>query len=278
LTFIARDGRVLLDSEVDPARMENHASRPAVREALRGRVGFAVRTSASMGVRFLYAAGPLEDGVVRLAVPLKQVEAHVSELRNSLVLYTGLAFIPGFLIAAFLARYFSRRLGAVIRYASTLAMGNFKARLQHPGDDELGILGKQLNETGEKLQKMFEELQREHVELEKLERIRKDFVINVSHELRTPLASIQGYTETLLDGALEDPDHNMRFLGIIRHNAERLARLTEDLLTLSRIEQKRQNLEFEPRNIQALIGQAIEQVRPIAEKTEIRLVSQLDPQ
>ena len=88
-------------------------------------------------------------------------------------------------------------------------------------------------------------MQREHAELEKLERVRKDFVINVSHELRTPLASIQGYTETLIDGAIDDPDHNMRFLGIIRHNAERLARLTEDLLTLSRVEQKRQKFEFD---------------------------------
>ncbi len=271
LTFIARDGRVVLDSEVDPARMENHADRPEVREALRGRVGFSVRTSASMGVRFLYAAGPLEDGVVRLAVPLKEVEAHVSELRDSLVLYTGLAFIPGILIAAFLARYFSRRLGAVIRYASTLAMGNFKARLQHPGDDELGILGKQLNETGEKLQKMFEELQREHVELEKLERIRKDFVINVSHELRTPLASIQGYTETLLDGALEDQENNVKFLNIIQQNAERLARLTADLLTLSRLELKTQKLQPANYYINPLLEDSIATLRPMADKKRIEI-------
>src|SRR3712207_7303055 len=54
-------------------------------------------------------------------------------------------------------------------------------------------------------------------------------------------SSIQGYTETLLDGAIDDPNHNLRFLRIIRHNAERLARITEDLLTLSRIEQDRKS-------------------------------------
>ena len=103
-----------------------------------------------------------------------------------------------------------------------------------------------MNETADNLEAHRRQLQHEHAELEQLERIRKDFVINVSHELRTPLASIQGYTETLIDGAMNDPANNMRFLGIIRHNAERLARLTDDLLTLSRIEQKRQKFEFEP--------------------------------
>jgi two-component system phosphate regulon sensor histidine kinase PhoR len=122
------------------------------------------------------------------------------------------------------------------------------------------------------------QLQHEHAELEKLERIRKDFVINVSHELRTPLASIQGYTETLIDGAMADPDYNMRFLGIIRHNAERLARLTEDLLTLSRVEQRRQKFEFEIHFVNALLHDAFEMMRPIAEKARIELVEARAPE
>ena len=117
----------------------------------------------------------------------------------------------------------------------------------------------------------MEQLDREHAELEKVERVRKDFVINVSHELRTPLASIQGYTETLIDGALDDPEHNMRFLGIIRHNAERLARLTEDLLNLSRVEQKRQKFEFQMHFVSELLRDAVDQVIPIAGKSRIRL-------
>jgi two-component system phosphate regulon sensor histidine kinase PhoR len=210
-------------------------------------------------------------GAARLAVPLLDVERQVSSLRRALILYTALAFIPGILLAAFFARYYSRRLGAIIDYASTLATGNFSARLEHHGNDELGILGRQLNETGEKLQKMFEELQREHVELEKLERIRKDFVINVSHELRTPLASIQGYTETLLDGALDDKENNVRFLNIIRQNAERLARLTADLLTLSRLELKTQKLQITGHAVNPLIEECIDTLRPIAGKREIEL-------
>ena len=74
-------------------------------------------------------------------------------------------------------------------------------------------------------------------ELRRLERVRQDFVANVSHEFKTPLTAIQGFAETLLGGALEDPKNNRRFLEIMRDHAEsRLARLTDDLLKLARIE------------------------------------------
>jgi two-component system phosphate regulon sensor histidine kinase PhoR len=73
-------------------------------------------------------------------------------------------------------------------------------------------------------------------DLERLEQIRKEFVANVSHELRTPLAGIIGYTDTLLDGALEDDQHNRRFLEIIRSNAVQLSSIASDLLVLSELE------------------------------------------
>lgn len=74
-------------------------------------------------------------------------------------------------------------------------------------------------------------------EMQRLERVRRDFVANVSHELKTPIASIKGFVETLLDGALDEPDDARRFLGIVARQADRLAAIIEDLLALSRIEQ-----------------------------------------
>jgi two-component system phosphate regulon sensor histidine kinase PhoR len=75
-------------------------------------------------------------------------------------------------------------------------------------------------------------------DLERLEQVRKDFVANVSHEMRTPLAGIIGYSETLLDGALEDEENNRRFLQIIHSSAIRLNSIASDLLVLSELESK----------------------------------------
>ena len=272
LTLVATDGKVLADSEAAAAQMENHASRPEIAQALNGVTGSDTRLSSTVKNRFLYVAVPVTGGALRLAMPLRNIDEHVREIRNQLLAAVAIAFLPAILVAALFARYVSAKLAAIIEYASKLARGEFEARLQpSAARGELGMLTDQLNETGEKLQKMFEQLQREHAELEKLERIRKDFVINVSHELRTPLASIQGYTETLLDGAIHDSRHNVRFLGIIRQNAERLGRLTADLMTLSRLELKSTKFQFASYYVNDLLNDCVDSVRPIAEKRQIRL-------
>jgi two-component system phosphate regulon sensor histidine kinase PhoR len=271
ITVVAPDGRVLSDSEADPRQMENHKSRPEVMPALAGSTGSSVRRSGTVGVDFLYVAVPCPQGAMRLAVPLVEVAAQVNTIRRRMLVSTTIAFLPAILVAAFFARYVSAKLGRIIDYAGKLAEGNFRARLSKPGTDELGVLGNKLNDTGEKLEVMFEQLQREHQELEKLEQIRKDFVINVSHELRTPLASIQGYTETLIDGAIHDPDNNLRFLHIIRQNAERLTSLASDLLTLSRIELKTQKFQFASYRIGELLRDCVDSVKPMAAKKDITL-------
>ncbi|MDF1837026.1 MAG: ATP-binding protein [Planctomycetota bacterium] len=91
-------------------------------------------------------------------------------------------------------------------------------------------------------------------ELRQLSRVRQDFVANVSHELKTPLTSIQGYVETLLEGAVHDEDHNMRFLQKIDQNVHRLRDLVSDLLSLARIE----NQESRPARDFVDLGSIIE--------------------
>ena len=98
-------------------------------------------------------------------------------------------------------------------------------------------------------------------ELRRLERVRRDFVANVSHEFKTPLTAIQGFAETLLNGALDDKANRERFVEIIREHAWRLARLTDDLLKLSRIEAGRLELEMRPIRVEALVNGCVETAR-----------------
>jgi two-component system phosphate regulon sensor histidine kinase PhoR len=77
----------------------------------------------------------------------------------------------------------------------------------------------------------------------RLESIRRDFVANVSHELKTPVTSIQGYVETLLDGAMDDNEKREKFLRIVAKHTERLHAILEDLLTLARVEQEGEKMQ-----------------------------------
>ncbi|MBF0544019.1 MAG: PAS domain-containing protein [Candidatus Riflebacteria bacterium] len=96
--------------------------------------------------------------------------------------------------------------------------------------------------------------------LKKLENLRRDFVANVSHELKTPITSIKGFVETLLEGAINDPNDAQRFLKIVEKHADRLNSIIEDLLLLSRIEQdaERTTLETEMVPLKDLLSEAIQ--------------------
>ncbi|MGA7850651.1 MAG: ATP-binding protein [Terriglobales bacterium] len=112
---------------------------------------------------------------------------------------------------------------------------------------------------------------RDLTETERMEKSRRDFIANVSHELRTPLTSIQGYTETLLDGPLVD-NHLREFLEIIRKNAARMSRLTEDLLTLARVESGEQRFDMQRVSAEELLQDALESFREVARSYEVELV------
>ncbi len=112
-------------------------------------------------------------------------------------------------------------------------------------------------------------------ELRRLERVRRDFVANVSHEFKTPLTAIQGFAETLLGGALDDKANRARFVEIIREHAQRLTRLTDDLLKLSRIEAGRLELEMRPVHVQALVNGCVETARFKAETKGLRILVDL---
>jgi two-component system phosphate regulon sensor histidine kinase PhoR len=99
---------------------------------------------------------------------------------------------------------------------------------------------------------------RDVTELRKLETMRRDFVANVSHELRTPVSIISANVETLVGGALNDPQRAEEFLGAVQRNAERLSRLVSELLDLSRIEADDQELDLKPMTAESAVGAVID--------------------
>ena len=111
--------------------------------------------------------------------------------------------------------------------------------------------------------------------LRKLERVRRDFVANVSHEFRTPLTAIQGFAETLLAGAMNDPQNRERFLGIIVEHSRRLARLTEDLLMLSKMDADRLELEKRRIPVGPFVESCIETSTPRAKERDLTLLVNL---
>ena len=106
--------------------------------------------------------------------------------------------------------------------------------------------------------------------LKQLEKIRQDFVANVSHELRTPLTTIKGYAETLLEGALKE-DQAFQFVQVIKRHTDRLTKLVEDLLMLSRIETKEFQLKMEAISIRDFIDDIIDFVKQPAKRKKIIL-------
>ncbi len=111
--------------------------------------------------------------------------------------------------------------------------------------------------------------------LKQLERQREEFVANVSHELRTPLSLIKGYTETLLDGARNNPEVAERFLKIIERNTNRLDLLIQDLLTISALESGRMKLELAPVNLHSLAEKIFFDLGSKAETKTISLVNEM---
>ena len=112
---------------------------------------------------------------------------------------------------------------------------------------------------------------RDLTETERMEKSRRDFIANVSHELRTPLTSIQGYTETLLDNPIAD-NHVRDFLEIIRKNAARMSRLTEDLLTLARVESGEHRFDIQRVSTEELLQDALESFREVARPYGVEVV------
>ncbi|GAB4297968.1 MAG: hypothetical protein Kow0098_22690 [Ignavibacteriaceae bacterium] len=118
---------------------------------------------------------------------------------------------------------------------------------------------------------MFEKTKKDIEYLRKLQKVRSQFLGNVSHELRTPIFAIQGYLETLLDGAVNDKSVNKNFLEKAHHHTLSLSNLLNDLIDISMIESGEMRLSFRYFNVNEYLAPIVNEFLPMANEKNIRL-------
>ncbi|WP_430884458.1 ATP-binding protein [Fusibacter sp. JL216-2] len=132
------------------------------------------------------------------------------------------------------------------------------------------------NDEGDKNGFVF--LIQDITEAQRLEDMRREFVANVSHELKTPLTSIKSYTETILDGMIDDKEMTQQFLSVVNSEADRMTRLVRDLLQLSNFDARKVDLEFEYHDYVTLLKKAIMKVEVTAKSKnqQIKFIADVD--
>ncbi|HEX6368302.1 MAG TPA: ATP-binding protein [Longimicrobium sp.] len=172
VTLIARDGRVIGDSEVPDAglaRLENHGRRPEVREALQGRMGRAVRLSTSVGNREMYMAVPASGGrVIRLAVPLDEVYGTVRRVQRGIFSVGVVALVLTGLLSFGFSIAVTRPLRQLAAVARAMAAGDLTRRARTRDRTEVGELADALDTLAGELQRRLGQLEGERAEMQAL--------------------------------------------------------------------------------------------------------------
>ncbi len=283
VTVVGADGTVLADSAVPDdqvAKLENHRARPEIAQALETGRGRHIRMSGTTGMRTFYLALPVTarpgpaEVIVRLGIPLTDLENRISDLQRALGAAFGVALLVSVTLSLLIARGLTRPLSDMATVARQFAGGALGQRIATRSNDEVGVLASTLNQ-------MADQMDRDITAQRRLEQVRKDFVANVSHELRTPLTSIKGYVEALLDGAKDNPEETTRFLQVILNQSDRLNLILEDLLQLSQIESGLVRFKRDPVDLGAMVERTLPLIKPLADKKRqtltVALPSDLPP-
>ena len=236
-----------------------------VARALSGQPDKALRLAANrigIGGRTMYVAVPISvDGQVVGAVYLSQsmsdLLAVIYDLRWRLVISTGVAAVLASMAGLILSRALTRPIQQLTLAADEVARGDLEHQVPVRSADEIGRLGQAFN--------------RMVAQLKATERMRTDFVSNVSHELRTPLTAIKGLAETLRDGAVDDRGVRDRFLATIEDETDRLIRLVNDLLVLSKADSQALKLKRQPLDVRDLVERSVRKLAPQLEGKGVRV-------
>lgn len=228
ITLTASDGTVLYDSEKHPGHMENHKDRPEFVEAREEGIGEIVRFSETLSEQTFYYAMKLDSGnILRVA---KTTDSVFHTMVSSFTLM-------GILLLVILALGFwlvERQTQKLIEPINQL---DLEKPLEHVEYEELRPLLNRVDQQNKQIAKQVEELRQ-------AETVRREFSANVSHELKTPLMSISGYAE-LMKNEMVRPQDVPEFAGRIYDEASRLTSLVQDIIEISKLDEKSGEMPFE---------------------------------
>jgi two-component system, OmpR family, sensor kinase len=265
MTVVDSDGHVLADSSanVPSGSGENISNESEINDALAGIVAFYTRSSPSTHTNWYYVAYPVRSsgktaGVIRAGVQLTSIE---QRLRHDLIVFLEIIVATGIvtvLISLWLARRVNRPVKEMSAMAKKIALsGDISEFVPVSRRDEIGELGLSFNQMIGRLREQ--------------ERVRQEFIANASHELKTPTMAIGSVVSALQAGAGEDRDLRTKFLASLEMMVERQSSLLHDLLDITRLDGASDRVFHDEVQVGQLINDAVEQVRPQAEKKNLEL-------
>lgn len=236
-------------------------------------------------------------GVVQVGLTGEKMHQSLNRMIGNVVLITILVIVGGILTTVLLTRRITTPLKSLVGVARQIAGGDLSASVAPMTRDEVGQLTtafgqmtksltdrdlavkqayrelEQLNQTlEERVRQRTRELQTANDKLQELDRLKSTFVSIVSHELRTPMTSIKGYVENMLDGLTgsltEKQSHSLER---VKHNIDRLTRMINELLDLSRIEAGRMELHMGPLSLREVVTEVVESYQAAAREKAITL-------
>ena len=223
ITMIKKDGKVFYDSFADVKKMENHANRQEVRQALKHGNGKAIRTSDTMDKSTFYYAVRLDDGnILRVAKESRSIWSVFIKVT------------PAILILILVIFAISKMLSDVLTKSLLLPIEEMSENLDHLDDIT----------TYKELMPFINTIQEQHKNILMNAKMRQEFTANVSHELKTPLTAISGYSELIQNG-MTNEEETIRFAGEIHKSAKRLLTLINDTIRLSQLDTSEQKVIYE---------------------------------
>jgi two-component system phosphate regulon sensor histidine kinase PhoR len=277
ITLIDAQGNVLADSDIplsDIRGVKNHLNRPEIQNAQRYGIGHDIRHSATVGRDFLYMAKLEKNSpkttsfetlqYIRLCVPFEEVQDQINHIRSIVILIGIGVLLVIIAVSIIVSRRITKPMVQIAHGVEQIRSGDLNAQLAVSSNDEVGLVAKAINELVQKLKSDI-------VQLKKSEHVRSQFLGNVSHELRTPIFAVQGYLETLLNGAVDDPSVNRSFLEKAQSNLHRLNALLEDLINISQIESGEMKMSFRYFHINEFLESVAKEFETIAANRNVML-------